>query len=57
MFCFFDNNCLLLEHLLANDDTHFEGMALPVDVFHTITKHKDMEKFCTMHCNAADSGS
>ncbi|KAI0684068.1 hypothetical protein C8T65DRAFT_594255, partial [Cerioporus squamosus] len=52
-FCFFDNNCILLKHILANKETRLDGMGLPVDVFHAISKHKDTDEFCKMNCNPA----
>ncbi|TFK78734.1 hypothetical protein K466DRAFT_506824 [Polyporus arcularius HHB13444] len=52
-FIFFDNNCQLLRHLLANDDTTFDDIGLPVDVFHALTKHKDSDEFCALNCNPA----
>ena len=30
-----------------------DDIALPVDVFHAINKHKDSDEFCQMHCNPA----
>ncbi|KZT09278.1 uncharacterized protein LAESUDRAFT_735534 [Laetiporus sulphureus 93-53] len=44
-YLFFDNNCHLLQHLIA--------AGFPVDVFHAINKHKDSDAFCQMHCNSA----
>ncbi|KAI0689281.1 hypothetical protein C8T65DRAFT_588799, partial [Cerioporus squamosus] len=52
-FCFFDNNCILLKHILASEETRLEGMGLPVDVFHAVTKHKDSDEFCKLNCNPA----
>ena len=52
-FCFFDNNCILLRHLIATGDTYFQDMALPVDVFHAKTKHKETDIFCGLNCNPA----
>lgn len=40
--------------MLAKDgDTYFEQMALPVDVFHFKSKHKQSDVFCGQHCNPA----
>ena len=55
-FCFFDNNCSLLKHVMASEQLRSHSIAdigLPVDVFHAITKHKDSDAFCQMHCNPA----
>ncbi|KAI0744593.1 hypothetical protein C8Q76DRAFT_605770, partial [Earliella scabrosa] len=55
-FCFFDNNCSLLKHVMASEELRSHAIAnigLPVDVFHAITKHKDSDAFCQMHCNPA----
>ncbi|RPD56578.1 hypothetical protein L226DRAFT_433281, partial [Lentinus tigrinus ALCF2SS1-7] len=52
-FCFFDNNCILLKHILATNESRLQGMGLPVDVFHAVTKHKDTDEFCRMNCNPA----
>ncbi|KAL0564244.1 hypothetical protein V5O48_017808 [Marasmius crinis-equi] len=35
---FYDNNCTLQSHLLAEDDCYFENVILPVDVFHFKSK-------------------
>lgn len=33
--------------------THFERCALPVDVFHMKSKHKEADDFCNQLCNPA----
>ncbi|KAJ6577694.1 hypothetical protein B0H19DRAFT_931792 [Mycena capillaripes] len=53
-FIFFDNNCLLLRHLMASAelrDAHLTVVGFPVDVFHAAQKHKDSDAFCTMNCS------
>ena len=52
-YIFFDNNCTLLEHLLASGEDWISSIGLPVDVFHAVTKHKDSDGFCQRHCNPA----
>ena len=52
-FCFFDNNCILLKHILASGETRLSNVGLPVDVFHATVKHKDTDAFCAMNCNPA----
>ncbi|KAK1234616.1 hypothetical protein PQX77_002180 [Marasmius sp. AFHP31] len=37
-------------HLLASEESHFDNVILPVDVFHFKSKHKDGD-FCNKHCN------
>lgn len=37
--------------LQADNDTYFNHCALPVDVFHFKSKHKEQDLFCGMHCN------
>ncbi|KAJ3897148.1 hypothetical protein F5879DRAFT_1035081, partial [Lentinula edodes] len=48
---FYDNNCQLQAHLLAQNDEYFRGTMLPVDVFHFKSKHKQSDEFCQKHCN------
>ncbi|KAN0096936.1 hypothetical protein V8E55_001382 [Tylopilus felleus] len=48
---FFDNNCLLAQHVKA--DLYFCNIGLTVDVFHFKTKHKETHMFCQEHCNPA----
>ncbi|KAG2007045.1 cytochrome P450 [Coprinopsis cinerea AmutBmut pab1-1] len=50
---FFDNNCKLLRHLKATNDSHFANTAMPVDVFHFKTKHKVTDSVCQEFCNPA----
>ncbi|KAL0566230.1 hypothetical protein V5O48_015786 [Marasmius crinis-equi] len=50
---FYDNNCSLQSHLLAQDDDFFENVILPVDVFHFKSKHSEADEFCQRHCNPA----
>lgn len=38
---------------MAQGDHHFDHCALPVDVFHMKTKHKDSDEFCGLYCNPA----
>ncbi|RDX47787.1 hypothetical protein OH76DRAFT_1353662 [Lentinus brumalis] len=52
-FCFFDSACLLLKHILANNETRLDNIGLVVDVFHAINKHKDSDAFCQLNCNPA----
>src|SRR5580693_2865267 len=39
--------------LQANDDTYFDQVLLPVDVFHFKAKHKETDTFCQENCNPA----
>ncbi|KAH9829417.1 uncharacterized protein C8Q71DRAFT_888422, partial [Rhodofomes roseus] len=50
---FYDNACQFKKHLLASGDQYFNSSALPVDVFHMKSKHKDSDEFCGLHCNPA----
>ncbi|KAH9834909.1 uncharacterized protein C8Q71DRAFT_710647 [Rhodofomes roseus] len=50
---FYDSACQLKKHLLASGDTYFDNSALPVDVFHMKSKHKESDEFCGFHCNPA----
>ena len=55
-YLFYDNNCNFRRHLDNRDaETRaaFEGMALPVDVFHAKTKHEASDEFCQTNCNPA----
>ncbi|KZT07866.1 uncharacterized protein LAESUDRAFT_736147 [Laetiporus sulphureus 93-53] len=52
-YLFFDNNCHLLQHLIAAGEHRLDTIGFPVDVFHAINKHKDSDAFCQMHCNPA----
>jgi hypothetical protein len=49
----YDNNCHIAAMLAAEGDTYFEDVALPVDVFHFKSKHKEGDEFCGRHCNPA----
>ena len=37
--------------LRSDGDTYFDGCALPVDVFHFKSKHKETDKDCGANCN------
>ena len=50
---FFDNNCHLKKHLHATGNHYFDRCALPVDVFHMKTKHRESDNFCNEWCNPA----
>ncbi|KAI0054519.1 hypothetical protein BV25DRAFT_1922614 [Artomyces pyxidatus] len=51
---FYDNNCQLKRHILRSDpNNHFNRCALPVDVFHMKSKHKESDDFCGQNCNPA----
>ncbi|KAI0309415.1 hypothetical protein OF83DRAFT_1072073 [Amylostereum chailletii] len=50
---FYDNACNLQKHIIAEGDLHFSDCALPVNVFHMKTKHKDSDEFCGRYCNPA----
>ncbi|KAJ8090073.1 hypothetical protein PM082_018653 [Marasmius tenuissimus] len=50
---FYDNNCSLQSHLLAQNDSYFKNVILPVDVFHFKSKHSEADEFCQRHCNPA----
>jgi hypothetical protein len=39
--------------LMADGDTYFEHVVLPVDMFHFKVKHKQSDKFCGWFCNPA----
>jgi hypothetical protein len=39
--------------LIHTNDTYFDNVGLPVDVFHFTSKHKEGDEFCGQHCNAA----
>ncbi|TEB19835.1 hypothetical protein FA13DRAFT_1646014 [Coprinellus micaceus] len=53
-----DNNCKIQAVLCADSDPtdlkYFEGSAMPVDVFHFKSKHKESDTACNEHCNPAD---
>jgi hypothetical protein len=50
-----DNNCRLVAMLKNDKDeylrTYFDQCALPVDVFHFKSKHKESDKDCGANCN------
>jgi hypothetical protein len=52
-YIFYDSNCKLVAHLQACGDPYFDGVGLPVDVFHAKTKHRETDLFCQAHCNPA----
>ncbi|KAJ7212741.1 hypothetical protein C8J57DRAFT_1604047 [Mycena rebaudengoi] len=52
-YIFYDNNCQFYRHLLASNDHYFDGVGLPVDVWHFKCKHKEGDNFCQTHCNPA----
>ncbi|KAF8904355.1 hypothetical protein CPB85DRAFT_1416528 [Mucidula mucida] len=52
---FYDNNCHVKKVIMSLNDHHFDGVALPVDVFHMKTKHKDSDDLvCSQECNPAN---
>ncbi|KAJ7451206.1 hypothetical protein B0H11DRAFT_1877226 [Mycena galericulata] len=50
-----DNNCNVVKMLRNDTDPYlrdyFENVALPVDVFHFKSKHKESDLFCGANCN------
>lgn len=50
-----DNNCRIMAMLKNDEDPHlrsyFDGVALPVDVFHFKSKHKETDIECGQNCN------
>ncbi|KAJ7255485.1 hypothetical protein B0H12DRAFT_534610 [Mycena haematopus] len=50
-----DNNCNIVKMLRNNPDeykrTYFDDVALPVDVFHFKSKHKETDLDCGANCN------
>ncbi|KDR68401.1 hypothetical protein GALMADRAFT_231368 [Galerina marginata CBS 339.88] len=50
-----DNNCRVVAMLKNDDDpylrTYFDNCALPVDVFHFKSKHKESDEACGANCN------
>ncbi|KIJ42832.1 hypothetical protein M422DRAFT_253925 [Sphaerobolus stellatus SS14] len=48
----YDNNCGMQAMLQVNKDTYSDCCALPVDVFHFKSKHKEQDTFCGMYCNS-----
>ncbi|KAI0310867.1 hypothetical protein OF83DRAFT_1252236 [Amylostereum chailletii] len=49
----YDNACSFKKHVQAKGDSYFDGIAMPVDVFHMKTKHKETDAFCGQYCNPA----
>lgn len=49
----YDDNCHLWKHLIASNNPYFEGVGLPVNVFHFKSKHTQSDNFCQTHCNPA----
>ncbi|KAJ7599944.1 hypothetical protein C8J56DRAFT_768806 [Mycena floridula] len=47
----YDNNCSLSKHVKGN--SAFDGVGLPVDVFHFKSKHSIKDTWCQSHCNPA----
>ncbi|KAF8581267.1 hypothetical protein K439DRAFT_1354526 [Ramaria rubella] len=50
---FFDDNFHVAAMVDALGDTYFENMAMPVDVFHFKSKHKESDKYCGRLCGPA----
>ncbi|KAF7968972.1 hypothetical protein HWV62_28773 [Athelia sp. TMB] len=50
---FYDNNCHMKALVDSLGDTYFDNCALPVDVFHMKTKHKESDGDCNRLCNPA----
>ncbi|KAK7676519.1 hypothetical protein QCA50_020537 [Cerrena zonata] len=50
---FHDNNCHVKKLINNLQDSHFDRCALPVDVFHMKSKHKESDEFCGRWCNPA----
>lgn len=52
-----DNNCQIVGMLRNDPDeylrTYFDNCALPVDVFHFKSKHKEGDVNCSKYCNPA----
>lgn len=52
-----DNNCRIRSMLENDEDPHlkhyFDNCALPVDVFHFKSKHKESDTECNANCNPA----
>ncbi|KAF9544131.1 hypothetical protein CPC08DRAFT_730331 [Agrocybe pediades] len=50
-----DNNCRIMAMLKkkGDEDNYFDSCALPVDVFHFKSKHKETDEDCNRHCNPA----
>ena len=52
-YIFYDNNCKLKAHLLSSQDSYFDNVGMPVDIFHAKTKHTESDIICQKYCNAA----
>ncbi|KAJ7623919.1 hypothetical protein DFH06DRAFT_1340239 [Mycena polygramma] len=52
-YIFYDNNCSFKKFLDARGDHYFDGVGLPVDVWHFNCKHTEADVFCQVHCNPA----
>lgn len=50
---FYDNNCHMKAVIDKIPDMHFIDCALPVDVFHMKSKHKEGDDDCNRFCNPA----
>lgn len=50
---FYDNNCHMKAVIDGLGDTYCDDCALPVDVFHMKTKHKESDDDCNWLCNPA----
>ncbi|TFK80894.1 hypothetical protein K466DRAFT_503083 [Polyporus arcularius HHB13444] len=50
----YDSNCNALREVSANNNTWFDNVGMPVDVFHHKSKHKISDTFCQEHCNPAN---
>ena len=48
---FYDSACCLKQHLEARGNHHFDACAMPVNVFHMKSKHKESDEYCGRHCN------
>jgi hypothetical protein len=52
-YIFYDNNRNLVAHLLHMQDTYFNKVSLPADVFHAKTKHSETDELAQIYCNLA----
>lgn len=52
-YIFYDNNRNLVAHLLQTQDSYFDKVGLPADVFHAKTKHTGTDPLAEIHCNPA----
>jgi hypothetical protein len=52
-YIFYDNNQNLVAHLLHTEDSYFNQVGLPADVFHAKTKHSATDMLSQTHCNPA----